>query len=69
VSKLKVSTFLMLDGVMQAPGDAGEFDRGGWQIQFFDDGAGAIAKGVSSRPMRSCSGASHTSISQPRGPR
>jgi dihydrofolate reductase len=44
VSKLTVSTFLTLDGVMQAPGDAGEFDRGGWQIQFFDDSAGAIAK-------------------------
>jgi dihydrofolate reductase len=44
VSKLKVSTFLTLDGVMQAPGDAGEFERGGWQLQFFDDGAGAIAK-------------------------
>jgi dihydrofolate reductase len=44
VSKLKVSTFLTLDGVMQAPGDADEFDRGGWQIQFFDDGASAIAK-------------------------
>ena len=44
MSKLKVSTFLTLDGVMQAPGDAGEFDRGGWQIQFFDEGAGAIAK-------------------------
>jgi dihydrofolate reductase len=44
VSKVKVSTFLTLDGVMQAPGDAGEFDRGGWQIQFFDDGAGAIVR-------------------------
>jgi dihydrofolate reductase len=44
VSKVKVSTFLTLDGVMQAPGDAQEFERGGWQIQFFDDGAGAIAK-------------------------
>jgi dihydrofolate reductase len=44
VSKLTVSTFLTLDGVMEAPGDAGEFDRGGWQIQFFDDGAGGIAK-------------------------
>jgi dihydrofolate reductase len=44
VSKLKVSTFLTLDGVMQAPGDAGEFERGGWQLQFFDEGAGAIAK-------------------------
>jgi dihydrofolate reductase len=44
VSRLKVSTFLTLDGVMQAPGDAGEFERGGWQLPFFDDGAGAIAK-------------------------
>jgi dihydrofolate reductase len=44
VGKLKVSTFLTLDGVMQAPGDASEFERGGWQLQFFDDGAGAIAK-------------------------
>jgi len=44
VGKVKVSTFLTLDGVMQAPGDAGEFERGGWQLQFFDDGAGAIAK-------------------------
>jgi dihydrofolate reductase len=44
VSRLKVSMFLTLDGVMQAPGDNGEFDRGGWQIQFFDEDAGAIAK-------------------------
>jgi dihydrofolate reductase len=44
VGKLKVSTFLTLDGVMQAPGDASEFERGGWQLQFFDDDAGAIAK-------------------------
>jgi dihydrofolate reductase len=44
VGKLKVSTFLTLDGVMQAPGDAGEFERGGWQLPFFDERAGAIAK-------------------------
>jgi dihydrofolate reductase len=44
VSKLTVTTFLTLDGVMQAPGDVGEFARGGWQLQFFDEGAGAIAK-------------------------
>jgi dihydrofolate reductase len=35
MSKLAVSTFLTLDGVMQDPGGTGEFDRGGWQIQFF----------------------------------
>jgi hypothetical protein len=45
VGKLNVSTFLTLDGVMQAPGDASEFDRGGWQLPFFDVDAGAIAKG------------------------
>ena len=44
MSKIKVSTFLTLDGVMQAPGDGGEFERGGWQLEFFDEGAGAIAK-------------------------
>jgi dihydrofolate reductase len=43
MGKVKVSTFLTLDGAMQAPGDNTEFDRGGWQIQFFDEGAGAIA--------------------------
>jgi dihydrofolate reductase len=43
MGKVKVSTFLTLDGVMQAPGDASEFERGGWQLRFFDEGAGAIA--------------------------
>jgi dihydrofolate reductase len=44
VGKLRVSTFVTLDGVMQAPGDASEFERGGWQLPFFDEGASAIAK-------------------------
>lgn len=44
MGKLKVSTFLTLDGVMQAPGDATEFARGGWQTQLFDADAGVIAK-------------------------
>ena len=44
MGKLTVSTFVSLDGVMQDPGGVGEFDRGGWQIQFFDDGAGVIAQ-------------------------
>ena len=44
MSSLKVSTFVTLDGVMQAPGNHDEFERGGWQLQFFDEGAGVIAK-------------------------
>jgi dihydrofolate reductase len=44
VSTLRVSTFVTLDGVMQGPGDPGEFDRAGWQVQFFDEGAAAIAR-------------------------
>ena len=29
-----VQEFLSLDGVMQSPGEASEFPRGGWQKQF-----------------------------------
>ncbi len=32
-----VQEFLSLDGVMQAPGDASEFPRGGWQRRFIGD--------------------------------
>ncbi|MGB7103526.1 MAG: hypothetical protein WBD82_02925, partial [Acidimicrobiales bacterium] len=32
-----VQEFLSLDGVMQSPGDASEFPRGGWQQQFIGD--------------------------------
>jgi dihydrofolate reductase len=50
--KLIVNEFLTLDGVMQAPGGededrSGGFEKGGWQMQYLDDVAGAtISEGM-----------------------
>jgi dihydrofolate reductase len=45
--KLIVSTFLTLDGVMQAPGgpgedDSGGFKFGGWSVNYWDDMMGQV---------------------------
>ncbi|MEJ7707795.1 MAG: dihydrofolate reductase family protein [Nocardioidaceae bacterium] len=45
--KLIVSTFLTLDGVMQAPGGPGEddsdgFAHGGWSVNYWDDQMGEV---------------------------
>lgn len=44
MSKIVVTTFLSVDGVMQAPGQpnedrTGEFELGGWQVPLLDDAA------------------------------
>jgi dihydrofolate reductase len=41
MGKIIVSEFITLDGVMQAPGDASEMERGGWNLPFMDTEAEA----------------------------
>jgi dihydrofolate reductase len=54
--KLIVSTFLTLDGVMQAPGgpeedDSGGFAHGGWSVNYWDDQMGQVMTEAFSVPF------------------
>jgi dihydrofolate reductase len=54
--KLIVSTFMTLDGVMQAPGgpdedDSGGFAAGGWSVNYWDDQMGEVMGEAMSAPF------------------
>jgi dihydrofolate reductase len=54
--KLIVSTFLTLDGVMQAPGgpgedDSGGFAHGGWSVNYWDDQMSQVMGEAMSTPF------------------
>jgi dihydrofolate reductase len=56
VRKLKVTTFVTLDGVMQAPGGpdedrSGGFTHGGWSVGYWDDQMGQMMAAFMGRPF------------------
>jgi len=73
MGELTISTFLSLDGVMQAPGGptedpSGGFTLGGWLVPFFDDGVGAAMTEIFTKVDAFCSGGRLTISSQATGP-
>lgn len=69
---LAVSTFITLDGVMQAPGapeedPSGGFTHGGWSASYWDDVMGeAMGEGLG-RPFELLLGRRRTRCSPPTG--
>lgn len=54
--RLIVTTFLTLDGVMQAPGgpeedDSDGFAHGGWSVNYWDDRMGQVMGGIMGKPF------------------
>lgn len=54
--KLLVTTFVTLDGVMQAPGGPGEddeggFQHGGWSVNYWDDTMGEVMDETMGKPF------------------
>ena len=54
MAELTITTFLTLDGVMQAPGGptedpSGDFAYGGWVAPHFDDGTGVVINEIFAR--------------------
>jgi hypothetical protein len=71
--KLIVSTFVTLDGVMQAPGGPeedgeGGFAYGGWSVNYWDDQMGQVMGEAMSRPFDLVLDARPTTFSPRSGP-
>lgn len=68
--RLTVNVFLTADGVMQGPGrpdkdTSSGFERGGWQVPYFDDAFGAIVGGWSTKAQAILLGRTTYDLSHP----